>query len=129
MSEPSDRHAEAKVSVPEALRQWREAEQASAMARRGKLAAEAAVNAATDAERASKATADASRRALEAATLAEASAMETAKAAKLVVLATQGDAVDANADVVLAEADEALAHHYYSEAVEEARKRMETRES
>lgn len=129
MSEPSEGHAVAKGSVPEALRQWRDAEQAASLARRGKLAAEAAVNAAADAERASTATADASRRALEAASLAEASAMETARAAKLVVLATQGDAVDANAEVVLAEADEALARHYYGEAVDDARQRIETKES
>jgi hypothetical protein len=68
------------------LRQWREAEQASALAKRGRLAAEAAVNAAADAERAAKAT----------------------------------------AEVELTEANEALARHYYGEAVEDARKRTET---
>ena len=125
MGEPDEGRAVAKDSVPEALRQWREAEQTSALARRGRLAAEAAVNAAADAERASQATAEASRRALEAATLAEASASETARAAKLVVLAAQGDAVDASAGVALAEANEGLARHYYGEAVEDAQKRTE----
>jgi hypothetical protein len=124
MSEQDESAATPKESVPEALKQWREAERAAAVARRGKLAAEVAASAASEAATAALATADAAKRALEAMTLAEESAAQTAKAAKLAALTTQAESDDAGFDVGLAEANEKLAQHYYGEAADTAAKRL-----
>jgi hypothetical protein len=112
-------------NVPEALKQWRDAERAAAVARRGRAASEAAAEAAKAAESAARATAEAARRALEAATLAEASASQTAEAAKRSVVSAQLEAEEARTDSALADAGEGLAHHYYRDAVDDAGKRLE----
>jgi hypothetical protein len=100
----------------DALREWRAAEQAAAVARRGKLAAETAALAASDAAEAALATADAAKAALAAATLAEQSAARTAEAARLTVQRTRADVVDATEESALADVDEAQAHERYRAA-------------
>ncbi len=111
-----------KSGIPEALQDWREAERMAAVARRGRVAAQAAVAAANDAAEAALATANAAKAALEAATLAEASAARTATAARLVVESTTADLADADSGAAIADVEEALAKQRYQDASERATK-------
>jgi hypothetical protein len=99
-----------------ALQEWREAERVASVARRGRVAAEAAVIAANQAAEAAKATAEAARAALNSAKLAEESAGKTAAAAQMVVSATNADLADATSGEALANVDQEIAHEGYRQA-------------
>jgi hypothetical protein len=101
------------ASIPKALQDWRTAERAAAVARRGTLAAKAAADAAEEAVQAAIATAEAAKTAMAAAALAETSATKTATAAKLVVQTSQATLVDATNDEGIADVEEAIAKAHY----------------
>ena len=103
-------------TTSEALQEWRAAERTVAVARRGRLAASVAADAAEEAAKAALATAEAARAALASATLAETSAARTATMAKLVVQSTTVDFADADAETSMAEVDEAIAQENYRRA-------------
>jgi hypothetical protein len=111
--------ADGEVSRPtteQALQDWREAERVASVARRGRVAAEAAVMAANQAAEAAKATAEAAKAALASARLAEESATKTASAAQMVVGATNADLADAMSGEALANVDQEIAHESYRQA-------------
>ena len=108
------------MKMPEALEQWRAAERVAAVARRGRVAAEAAGEAASDAAEAAAATAKAAQEALAAMTLAETSATKSAAAARIVVSSTRADVADALSNEALADVEEAQARDGYRAASERA---------
>jgi hypothetical protein len=111
------------LGTADALEQWRTAERAVAVARRGRLSAQVAAEAAAEAAEAAKATSVAAKAALESMMLAEKSAAKTAATARMVVQSTLDDVANADADVALTEIDEAEAQGAYKSAARRARER------
>jgi hypothetical protein len=104
----------------DALEEWRIAERAAAVLRRGHDAAEAAAAMAADAAEAAIATSEAAKAALASSTLAEASAAKTANSARGIVQLTTADLANSEKEHAAAELDEAAAHEKYRQAVARA---------
>jgi hypothetical protein len=119
-NEPADSGKSESLSTAEALQQWRAAERLVAVARRGRIAAEAAAAAAADAAEAAIATAEAAKAALASMDLAEKSAAKTAAASKVVVLSTRADLADAESEEAMSEVNEVDAQAKYRAATERA---------
>ena len=109
-----------KPTTAEALETWRSAERIVAVARRGRLSAEAAAAAAEDAASAAAATAAAAKAALKSMALAEESATRTAAAARLLVGTTRADLADSDAELALSEVAESEASMGYRDAANRA---------
>jgi hypothetical protein len=107
------------------LQQWREAERAVAVARRGRAAAEAAAAAAEEAAKAAVETAEAAKSALDAMKLAEAAAAKTATAAKLSVQTSRDDVDNAISEEAIAQVDETQAHQNYRDASDRAKAKLD----
>jgi len=111
------------LTTEQALEEWRRAERVVAVARRGRIAAQVAADAAKEATEAANATAASAKAALEAAQLAEASAAKTAAAARVLAESTVANLADSDSERAMADVDEAAAHDRYRKATARAQEK------